>query len=451
MMPSLLGSLSLVLTVIFLAYMALIFVPYVRHRSERPGDPALFDWHIFVPCRDEAAVIAETIARQRERFPDAHLWVIDDDSDDDTAAIIGAHVAADPFVHLVQRRRPLARTGKGDALNSAYDALDRWLAHDADRGRIIVTVVDADGEMAANALAAVAGDDCFGDPAVGAAQITVRMKNRDDPRPYPDRGWAANAFARYLIRMQDLEFRTVILAMQSLRSKTGTVGLGGNGQFTRLSVLDHIGDEYGEPWHGALLEDYELGLHVILAGYENRQVHDTHVAQEALPSLRRLLAQRTRWSQGNIQCMKYVTDILRSRHFDSSGVLECLYYLFLPVLQIIGLIVIVLTVMLQGAAIAADPAVLTRLVEHAWAFVALGLLFGVGPFVIWGVLYRLRCEPRSTWLQALGWGAGLFFFVQYILISVTRAMLRVALGRNGWAKTRRNAEAHVTGPVAVDA
>lgn len=449
-MTSLLGSISLVLTVMFLAYMTFILIPYVRHRKEQPGDPALFEWHIFVPCRDEAAVIATTIARQRERFPATHLWVIDDDSDDDTSAIIQAHADLDPFVHLVQRRRPLARTGKGDALNTAYDHLCRWLPADADRDRVIVAVVDADGEMAANALAAVASDDCFGDPVVGAAQITVWMKNRDDRTPYPEKGRMANAFARYLIRMQDVEFRTVILAMQSLRSKTGTVGLGGNGQFTRLSVLDRIGEGYGAPWHGALLEDYELGLHVILAGYENRQVHDTYVAQEALPSLRRLLAQRTRWSQGNIQCVKYISDIVRSWHFDSSGVLECLYYLFLPFLQIIGLIVIVLTLVFQGAAIASDPAALEGLVDHAWAFVLLGLLFGIGPFAIWGVLYKLRCEPGATWLQAVGWGAGLFFFVQYILISVTRAMLRVALRRNGWAKTRRNAETHVVGPVAVD-
>lgn len=449
-MLSLLGSISLVLTVMFLAYMTFILIPYVRHRKEQPGDPALFDWHIFVPCRDEAAVIATTIARQRERFPQAHLWVIDDDSDDETSAIIQAHADVDPFVHLVQRRRPLARTGKGDALNSAYDALNGWLPTDADRDRIIVTVVDADGEMAENALAAVAADDCFGDPVVGAAQITVWMKNRDDRTPYPEKGRRANAFARYLIRMQDVEFRTVILAMQSLRSKTGTVGLGGNGQFTRLSVLDRIGEGYGAPWHGALLEDYELGLHVILAGYENRQVHDTYVAQEALPSLRRLLAQRTRWSQGNIQCVKYIKDIVRSRHFDSSGVLECLYYLFLPFLQIIGLIVILLTAAFHGASVIADPAALDGLADHAWAFVLLGVLFGIGPFVIWGILYKLRCEPGSSWLQAVSWGAGLFFFVQYILVSVTRAMLRVVLGRNGWAKTRRNAETHVVGPVAVD-
>ncbi|MFZ8379509.1 glycosyltransferase, partial [Staphylococcus aureus] len=84
-------------------------------------------WHIFVPCRDEEAVIATTIRRQRERFPRTHLWVVDDDSDDETAAIVLAHAATDDHVHLVRRFRPEARTGKGDALNSAYSALNDWL------------------------------------------------------------------------------------------------------------------------------------------------------------------------------------------------------------------------------------------------------------------------------------------------------------------------------------
>ena len=84
--------------------------------------------------------------------------------------------------------------------------------------------------------------------------------------------------------MQDIEFRTAIAAMQTLRVQTGSVGLGGNGQFTRLSVLDEIAQRAGCPWHGALLEDYELGLHVLLAGYENRYVDETYVARRASPT-----------------------------------------------------------------------------------------------------------------------------------------------------------------------
>ncbi len=175
--------------------------------------------------------------------------------------------------------------------------------------------------MARNAFAAVSGDNAFGDDCVGAVQISVWMKNRTDTRPLPQAGRVRNAFARYLIRMQDLEFRSVIVGMQAFRGRTGTVSLGGNGQFTRLSALDVIDQRYGEPWHGSLLEDYELGVHVILAGYKIRHIDETHVSQEALPSLRRLLTQRTRWTQGNIQCLKYIHQIIRSPRFQSAGVL----------------------------------------------------------------------------------------------------------------------------------
>jgi len=449
-MLSLFSSVSLVLTVSFLTYVAFILVPFVRQRPEVAGDSARFEWHIFVPCRDEEAVIATTIRRQRERFPQAHLWVVDDDSDDETASIVLDHAATDDHVHLVRRFRPEARTGKGDALNSAYAALNDWLPPDTDRERVIVCVVDADGEMAHTALAAVASDSCFGNPRVGAAQITVWMKNRDDPRPYPHKGRVANAVARYLIRMQDIEFRTIIPAMQSLRTRTGTVGLGGNGQFTRLSVLDAIAAQFGRPWHGALLEDYELGLHVLFAGYENRHVHSTYVAQEALPSLRRLIVQRSRWSQGNIQCVKYLTEIIRSRHFDSGGVLESVYYLFLPFIQLLGVVVFGVLWGLLLASFFTAPVSLTG----DWTFLGLSLalwaVFGLSPFFAWAVLYKLRCEPDTSWPVTLARGFGLWIFVLYIFVSTARAFWRVVRGKNGWAKTRRNAELHVVGPTAKD-
>jgi len=450
-MIALFGSISFVLTIVFLTYVGFIMVPYLRHKPERPGNPADYDWHVFVPCRDEEAVIATTIERSRERFPEAHLWVIDDDSEDATSSIISAYAARDPYVHLVQRRLPEARTGKGDALNSAYAQLIDFLPEDADHSTIIVAVVDADGELAPNAFAAVAGPDCFGDPTVGAAQITVWMKNRDDKTPYPDKGKVANAFARYLLRMQDLEFRTVILAMQSLRQKTGTVGLGGNGQFTRLSVLDEIGEGYDAPWHGALLEDYELGLHVVLAGYQNRQVHDTHVAQEALPSFKRLVVQRSRWAQGNIQCIKYAPEILRSRNFDAAGIIECFYYLLLPFLQIIGFVVVSSIVISQAIALAQNPEMWNQIIINLPFIALLGLFFGAGPFVGWGLLYKIKCEPQISWAKALQWGFGFWLFVPYAILSISRAFWRIITGKNGWSKTRRNAETNANTSIAVEA
>ena len=445
-----LGSFALFLTVIFLAYVALIMVPFVRHKDGPLGDAEVFSWHFFIPCRDEESVIANTIERARSLFPYAHVWVIDDDSHDETASITQRFVDVDSQVHLVRRTLPHARTGKGDALNAAYLQLIDWLPADAERERILVGVVDADGELAENSLAAVAAADVFGNPRVGAAQITVRMKNRDDKRPYPAKGRLANLFASYLIRMQDAEFRTVIPAMQSLRSQTGTVGLGGNGQFTRLSVLDEIGAQFKKPWHGTLLEDYELGLHVLFAGYENRSVRESYVAQEALPSLARLITQRARWAQGNMQCIKYLKQIVGSPHFESIGVLESAYYLVLPILQMIGFVVV--GALMIGTVVLAviDPSYLQAAYSNLWATCLIGLIFGAGPFLGWGALYKLRCEPTMSWFRATGVGFGLYFFQLYLIGSTTRAFVRILLRRNGWLKTRRNADAPTDGPVALE-
>src|SRR6478609_4418724 len=180
MLP-LLMAVTTCLGVMFIAYVLFILIPFLRHPASVPGRAEDFDFHFFIPCRDEAAVIATTIERARRDFPVAHVWVIDDDSNDDTSTIAQRYAGADDHVHVVQRRRPQARTGKGDALNSAYHHLNDWLPTTADRERIVVGVIDADGELAENALRVVAADDVFGDSTIGAAQVAVWMMNRADP------------------------------------------------------------------------------------------------------------------------------------------------------------------------------------------------------------------------------------------------------------------------------
>jgi len=162
------NAISFLVTLTFLVYVFMIVVPFLRRTPDPEGRVDLFDWHMFVPCRDEEVVIGRTIEMLRTTVPEAHVWVIDDDSDDRTAALVQAAADADPYVHLVQRRRPEARTGKGDALNAAYFELNAFLPVDTDRTRVVVCVVDADGEVAENILRQAASPYAFGDPEVGA-------------------------------------------------------------------------------------------------------------------------------------------------------------------------------------------------------------------------------------------------------------------------------------------
>ncbi|GHA69278.1 glycosyltransferase family 2 protein [Streptomyces termitum] len=430
----------------FLVYWAGARHAYARRRPTEPGDPAAYDWHFFVPCRDEEAVIATTVARLRADFPAGHVWVIDDASDDLTGPIVTALGAHDPRVHLVSRRRPDARVGKGAALNAAYDALDAHLPAGTDRARVVVCVVDADGQLSPDALARVSGPDAFGDPDTGGVQIGVRMRNVEDERPLPDRGRLANAYARLLIRMQDAEFAVSNTAMQLLRRRTGSVGLGGNGQFTRLTALDRIAAAERRPWQrDALLEDYELGLHMRLAGYGVTHVHDVWVSQEALPYTRRFLTQRTRWAQGNISCVRYTGRIVSSRHYRARGVLESLYTFFQPVAHLATLLLTALMLVLLVLGGAAGAVLLA-----AWPL-ALGLaLVSVVPFVLWGPVYRREFAPDRSRLTGVLWGLALWLYAYHLFVVSARGFVRLLRGRTGWAKTRRNAETAGVGPVATE-
>ena len=445
-------ALALTMSVAFVTYVCLIVVPFMRHRRRATGDDSRLEWHFFVPCRDEETVIGDTVRYLRTNFPLAHVWVIDDDSEDGTAEVVttlrGPRHGHERQLHLVRRHRPSARTGKGDALNSAYRALKAWHGQHVDADLAIVVVVDADGRPAENCLSVCAADHLFGDRSVGAVQVDVRMGNRGS-RPETTNRFGA-WFGSMLVRMQDLEFRTAIASIQMSRGHTGTISMGGNGQFTRLSTLDSIAGADG-PWRGALLEDFELGVHVLTAGWRTGFTVDTHVDQEGLYSLRRFLAQRTRWGQGTMQCARYVRRIWDSRHLSTLGAAEMLYYLAQPWMQLLGTLIYPIPFVLLGIRAITDPGEVTSwFFGGAWILFAVYGSFGLMPFVIWGPIYRARCEPSTSRLRAFGFGLAYALYIYTFYITSWRALWRLLRRQNGWAKTRRNTERGNTHIVALD-
>jgi len=423
-------TIALVMSIIFLVYVVVIALPYLRQRPRPHGDAADFRWHLFVPCRDEEAVIGTTMVYLRRHFPHAHVWVIDDASEDATAEQASRHAGDNGRVHLVSRRLPEARRGKGEALNSAYDALDDWLPPGTDRRQVIVGVVDADGRPSRSCLDICASPHLFGDPPVSSVQVTVRMINRNDRRPFPSRGRLANIAGRVLVRMQDIEFRAAIAAIQLTRHHTRTVALGGNGQFTRLSALDSVRDHYGRPWHCALLEDYELSLNLLTTGHRIEYAPEAVIDQEGLPRLSRLLAQRTRWGQGTMQCGRYLSRIWSCGHLPRRGVLEVSYYLVLPWLYLLGTFVYPVP-FIASVYYGAQPGGMLASV--------LLVLLGLAPLAIWGPLYA-RSEPGIPLWRSVGYGVLYAMYVLLFYVSSWRAFFRIVRGRDTWLKTRRNAE-----------
>lgn len=187
------------------------------------GDPSKLEWHFFVPCRDEEAVIGRAMTYLRRRFPAAHLWVIDDGSDDRTATVVrNLRRIEGPVLHLVQRYRPHARTGKSDALNSGYRALKAWQGRHAAPERMVVVVLDAGSPPLWNCMAVTA--KLFEEPWMGAVQIDVRPSNSTGT------GWFRRLASTHLARRVDAN------------------PLSANGQFIRLSALDSIAGPEGTPW-----------------------------------------------------------------------------------------------------------------------------------------------------------------------------------------------------------
>lgn len=436
----LLNAAALMLCVSFVAYVTMIVLPFLRHRPAVRGDGSQFGWHFIVPCLNEEAVIAATVQQLVRTFPGAHIWCVDDGSTDATPKVLAHLTRRYRRVHVVTRRLPEARKGKGPALNAAWEAITGSLSPDANPDHIVVGVVDADSKLDPSALDVIAGPAFFGDAHVGAVQVQVRVTTglRSTRR-----------HQRLLVKLQDLEFTGPIAAMQLLRRRSGSVGMGGNGQFTRLSVLNRIADGHGTPWHGALLEDFELGLHILLAGSRTEYCHDTFVEQEGLTRLRMLVRQRSRWAQGSMQCMRYLNPVLRSARISTPGALEIAYFLLIPWSQLLGgMVYLGSTLLMIYYGVSQPGGFASWLADGAWAVLPLFVVFGLAPLAVWGPIYRARIHPQTSRRRALALGLANWAYSYMHYVAVWWALIRLIRSRSDWKKT-----AHVAAgsPLALPA
>jgi 1,2-diacylglycerol 3-beta-glucosyltransferase len=382
-------------------------------------EPTVF-W-IVVPCLNEERVVGQTVrnalALRGPLGTRTRVLVVDDGSDDGTPAVIGA--IEDAELHVLRRTPPEARKGKGEALNAAFRYIrDLTEAEGTDPDRVALGVIDGDGRGSSNMLVEVSW--AMQQLEIGAVQCRVRIHNRD----------------KLLGAVQDLEFACIANASQLMRNALGTVGLGGNGQFARLSALGMLGDA---PWSSCLVEDLELGLRLHLLGVKIRYVSRASVTQQGLVDVRRLVRQRTRWAQGNLQCVRYVPMLYRSHGIPNTALVEMMYYLLAPWFNAFGTVA-------MGALAGYS---ITHMVQHGSAHIApwyqLPATLGVwgaamiAPFLMWGVLHRmqLRDEKLSRCLLA-GLAYPAFLFLG--LLSTYRAVGRQVARRKSWAKTERLAE-----------
>lgn len=422
---------ALILCAAFFGYVLLIVVPFLRRKRAEPGDGRAFQWHFMIPCLNEEQVIERTVKRLIVDFPGSHVWCIDDGSTDGTGRLLAALAARCSRVHLVTRSLPSARQGKGPALNAGWQALTSSIPAGVDPADVIVGVVDADGRLDVRCTDMVAGPSFFGDPSVGAVQILVRVANAPvgtDRRPRN----------RLIVRLQDIEFASVIGAVQTFRKHVGSAGMGGNGQFTRLSVLDQIAAEHGTPWKQSLIEDFELGVHVLLSGSRTEYCHDTFVEQEGPSSFRRLVRQRSRWGQGLMQCIRYLPPILRSPNIGNAAALELAYCLLLPWGQLFGGIATVVSLaVLTQAALSLPGGPVEWINSGGWGLLPLFIVFALAPLSVWGPVYRVTVAPELSRRRALALGLANWPYTYVHHIAIWWAFGRILGSRRDWKKTER--------------
>jgi 1,2-diacylglycerol 3-beta-glucosyltransferase len=421
-----------VYTVILFVYSARNGATAGRHRrrvdlaAPVSAQPTTF-W-IVVPCLNEERVVATTVASALALTAPwgarSRVLVVDDGSDDATPDVLAA--IDHPRLHVLRRERPNARQGKGEALNAAFRYIcDRTEGEFGDPRRVAVGVIDGDGRGSANLLVEVS--HAMRDPRVAATQSRVRIHNRD----------------RVLAAVQDLEFGCVADASQSVRNTLGTVGLGGNGQFARLSALIDLGPK---PWSACLVEDLELGLRMHLAGSTLRYLPHASVTQQGLVDAKRLLRQRTRWAQGNLQCARYLPTLLASRRISNVQLGEMLHYLLAPWLNAAGAIGLTVLWLTAAARLAIDPT--HPFLVESWAQLGLAAVIWTAalflPGLLWAVTHRIKLgDERLSRLLV----AGLVYpwFLALGLVSTWRAIGRHVARRNSWAKTERLVEAPAAG------
>jgi cellulose synthase/poly-beta-1,6-N-acetylglucosamine synthase-like glycosyltransferase len=320
-------------------------------------------------------------------------------------------------VSIVQRRQPDARLGKGAALNAGFrEILAEVHRRGLDPRRVIVCVMDADGRLSDGAVHEVL--PLFEDIDVGGVQLAVRIRNRD---------------GNFLLQFQDHQFWTLSSLTQFGRMRTGTVSLGGNGQFTRLAALLDVGDQ---PWSESLTEDLDLAISLGLRGWTLTSTPRAAVDQQGVERLGALIRQRTRWYQGHMLSARRLPEVLRSPEMHHGASLEMTLYLLVPwmldlpwsILYHLVCLEVVLRVS-QTPIFGGGPA------SQLGALVGIYVL-GFWPALVTALMAKAR-DPSITWGRAVKLGHA-FIVTNYLSYACAwSAVLRILRSQHGWTKTDR--------------
>lgn len=179
----------------------------------------------------------------------------------------------------------------------------------------------------------------------------------------------------------------------------------------------------------------DLGVRLLMAGWQTDFCSSCAVHQQGLVSTRRWLKQRTRWFQGHLQSWPLIPFV--ARHTGGRRRADLLYHLTSPFLLLVASLLSV-AFGLWGADLVVTLFLGTASVSWWWLS---AYLVAFGPSLIFGAVYA-RVE-NAHGLSRLRYLALPHLYVGYAFlwfVAGWRAVGRVLTGQGGWSKTDRSLE-----------
>ncbi|GMA65781.1 glycosyltransferase (plasmid) [Alicyclobacillus fastidiosus] len=405
----------------FIALYYLLMYIWSFKKVELPvADVGSIGYVLLVPALNEERVISQTCTQMERLVARLHVVVIDDGSDDETANIVKNYEGE--TIHLFQRKHPLARQGKGMALNDAYawaqTQLKEWFP-DLKENQIIIGVTDSDVYMDQKVINEVTS--MFQSSAdIGAVQAPVSIKGANE---------------NLWLLMQDIEFQAFFHFIQKARNWISSVAMGGNGQFTRYSAMKKLGPQ---PWSRALTEDIDLGMALTGQGQRICFTGKTPVVQHGLTSFTRLIKQRSRWVQGHYQVWRRIKSLWQSNSRLVTK-LDSTLYLFMIIIPLILFADYVLGILSMFGLVHAHSNWMGSLQNFGlWVPQAVQLLLAFSIQLIFLPGYSKVSNIKIPWYAGPGLMITFALYTAFIwIIASFMAFYRMARGQWGWIKTER--------------
>lgn len=263
--------------------------------------------YIMMPALNEANQIEATVSRLlRAMSPlpcKTTLIIINDGSDDGTDVKL-QRFAGNNRVHILTRKLPHAREGKGKALNDGL----KWITTQThDFKQTVVGVIDSDSKPSFKILLNIFNG--FTHSNYDLLQTGISISN----------------IHNFLTLMQEFEFGVPNFLQQIIRMGWGSAIASGNGQFMTLEMATQI------KWNNSLLDDLEFSINGLLHGFNGGFLANTFMPQEGVNQYKPLIKQRVRWCQGGMQCLKrYGKRVFFSKKIPPKLKTDLIIFMILP-------------------------------------------------------------------------------------------------------------------------